>query len=77
MPAPRRVKWAEYDVQKAFDDLHGLVVGISCDYELTKQEVEALRDWLRRHKELPDSRVIQEISRLSLRVLDDGKVDEQ
>lgn len=56
--------------------LHGILGGVASDGKVTKEELEALSDWLNDHEHLKTCYPYDEVEALLMSVLKDGQVDE-
>lgn len=64
------------DVARATETLRGIVAGISCDYQLSDEEVAGLYDWLDMHANLLSRKPFSELRQLLKKSLADQVLDE-
>lgn len=57
--------------------LHGMMKGISMDGEISKSELEGLRDWMADNEELSSMWPFTEVFSIVLNVLGDGRIDQK
>ena len=64
-------------MKKSIERLHGIIEGISIDYEVNDKEIIALKNWIDTHEFMKECEPFKGLNHLLSEILEDGVIDEQ